>query len=495
ERLKNFQLRDELGLDGPKTNFFFGNFGHFFDVMKTKGIEATPEIFPNLVKQYGRTFGFYFGSYLEIVTTDPQIIKEVFISQFGNFVARKKIAINMVYPMLDGLLQVDHIGTMGVGWKEMRSVITSIFTSGKMRKMHGLFHDKLDNLMEILTEKSKENDGCMDIYGEYQAFTMDMIARCALGQDISCVKDRSNEYYSRARNFLTNITYSRSIVYRLALFFPIFKHFRRFTVFGIEERIILKQLSDIIKRRNDERAGGTIRPLPDLIDLILAENEKRVENQQTPLHHDVIVSNAWAFFIAGYETTSTTLAFATFLLAKHPEVQSILKEEILNIFGKNEKIDYERVMKMPYLHAVFSETLRVYPPSLTFTGRRCTKETTIGSGLRVPVGVSVVVPVHAVMWNEEHYERPREFIPERFLSTSPNSKPSWSPTFLPFGIGPRNCVGARFAEMEFKTVLAQVLRAFEIQLDPAHKELKTVSANVLHGPKDGVLFVKLVERK
>ncbi|GMR38913.1 hypothetical protein PMAYCL1PPCAC_09108, partial [Pristionchus mayeri] len=103
--------------------------------------------------------------------------------------------------------------------------------------------------------------------------------------------------------------------------------------------------------------------------------------------------------------------------------------------------DYERVMKLPYMHAVFSETLRVYPPVITFTGRRCIKKTTIGGKIRVPEGVNVVAPVHAVMWSEANYEKPRDFIPERFLGD--NRKAIWSPTYLPFGIGHRNCVGAR----------------------------------------------------
>lgn len=111
------------------------------------------------------------------------------------------------------------------------------------------------------------------------------------------------------------------------------------------------------------------------------------------------------------------------------------------------------------------------------------RETVIGGRIRVPEGVSVVTPVHAVMWNEENYERPKEFIPEtyhmwlsmesifasihcRFLGN--NGKAVSSATFLPFGIGPRNCAGARFAEMEFKTVIASIIRRFELALDPAH---------------------------
>ncbi|GMR44774.1 hypothetical protein PMAYCL1PPCAC_14969, partial [Pristionchus mayeri] len=492
ERRAHLRLREEIGLSGPPASFLMGNLLYLFEVIKKKGVEATPYVYPELEKIYGSTFGFYYGSNLEIVTTDPEIIKEVFISQFGNFIARKKIAINMVYPFLNGLLQVDHQGTLGAGWKEMRSVISAIFTSGKMKKMHLMFHDQMDNLVEELRAKTKVNGGKMDIYGEYQAMTMDMIARCALGQNISCIKDRSNEYYRRARIFNNNIQYNKSLIFKLSLYFPVFKYLRRFSIFGREEHILIQNLSDIILERTKERAAGNFRLLPDLIDLILAENEKRVENGEKPLHHDIIVSNAWALFFAGYETTSTALAFASYLLGKHPEIQQTLFEEITSTFEDNETIDYERVMKLPYLHAVFSETLRMYPPVITFTGRRCIKETTIGGKIRVPEGVSVVAPVHAVMWNEANYERPREFIPERFLGD--NSKAIWSPTYLPFGIGPRNCVGARFAEMEFKTVLAEVTRRFFTELDPDHVELKTITANVLHGPKDGQLFVRLIER-
>ncbi|GMR37687.1 hypothetical protein PMAYCL1PPCAC_07882, partial [Pristionchus mayeri] len=105
------KMPDEIGLPGPPASLIHGNSRHFFDVVEQKGVEATPFIFPELEKIYGSTFGFYYGSYLDIVTTDPDIIKEVFITQFGNFVAKKKVPIAMVYPLLDGLIQVDHVGS------------------------------------------------------------------------------------------------------------------------------------------------------------------------------------------------------------------------------------------------------------------------------------------------------------------------------------------------------------------------------------------------
>ncbi|KAF8373547.1 hypothetical protein PRIPAC_79976 [Pristionchus pacificus] len=189
-----------------------------FDTIKKKGVEFTPYIYPELERIYGATFGFYYGTNLEIVTTDPAIIKEVFISQFGNFIARKKIAINMVYPILDGLVQVDHIGSYGAGWKEIRSTISEIFTSSKMKRMHLMFHDQLDNLMNVLSEKSKMNDGIVDIYAEMQAISMDLIGKCALGRKYCVLRTalmnttnahaNSSQMFSTTSLLFSNFLYS-----------------------------------------------------------------------------------------------------------------------------------------------------------------------------------------------------------------------------------------------------------------------------------------------
>uniref|UniRef100_A0A8R1UHU6 Cytochrome P450 n=1 Tax=Pristionchus pacificus TaxID=54126 RepID=A0A8R1UHU6_PRIPA len=445
---KFLKLRDELGLQGPPAEPFFGNFRYLYKIMNENGIGATPMIYPDLVQKFGNTFGLYIGPEFEIITTDPTIIKEVFISQFSNFIDRRRLNINMAYPMLDGLLQ-----------------------------MHLMFHDQMDNLIdgEIASVWKGEFVPVGPTVGIFEA-------------PIPVLVDRNTDYYSYARTFFANTHFGKSIIFELAIFIPMFRHLRQFTTFGRAEKIIIKKLSASIHEREKDRANGIIRKLPpDVIDLILAENEKRVENGKIPLHHDVIVSNAWALFIAGYETTSSALAYASYLLAKHPEAQATLHEEVLSTFGDVETIDYERVMKLPYMHAVFSETLRFYPPVTTLSGRTCIKETVIGGKIRVPVGVGVVTPVQAVMWSEENFDRPREFLDDKSAS-------AWSATYLPFGIGPRNCVGARFAEMEFKTVLAAVIRRFAFELDPEHEELQTMTGNVLQTPKGNQLFVRLVER-
>ncbi|KAE9546078.1 hypothetical protein FO519_010710, partial [Halicephalobus sp. NKZ332] len=133
----------------------------------------------------------------------------------------------------------------------------------------------------------------------------------------------------------------------------------------------------------------------DLIQLLLKEDEERQKREnKPPIHLDTIVSNCFGFMLAGYETTSTALAYASWLLAKHQDVQEKLYNEIKSTL-KDEPADYDNAMRMPYLDAVFKETLRLKPPVIFFTGRTCVEDTVV-NGIRVPKGVGVNIPVHTM---------------------------------------------------------------------------------------------------
>lgn len=135
--------------------------------------------------------------------------------------------------------------------------------------------------------------------------------------------------------------------------------------------------------------------------------------------------------IAGYETTSTCLAYSSYLLAAHPEVQERLFDEISNKIG-DEDATYDIVMKLPYLDAVFKEVLRLKPPVVSFTGRTCLKETTI-NGYKFLPNMHVNCPVNLVHWNEKNWTNPEVFDPERFTDGKEYDPLAW----IPFGIGPR----------------------------------------------------------
>uniref|UniRef100_A0A914CBR8 Cytochrome P450 n=2 Tax=Acrobeloides nanus TaxID=290746 RepID=A0A914CBR8_9BILA len=162
-RYKCFELRDELGILGPKPDFFTGNIKDFIKMQKEMGTENTPYIRLKLAEMYGKTFGFYVGSILEINSTDLEFSKEIMIKQFSNFMNRERITFQNVFPTKESLLNIGKDGPHGYGWKEIRSIVSPVFTTGKMKLMFGTIHERIETLIKVLENRIQKDD-CVDIY-------------------------------------------------------------------------------------------------------------------------------------------------------------------------------------------------------------------------------------------------------------------------------------------------------------------------------------------
>lgn len=162
--------------------------------------------------------------------------------------------------------------------------------------------------------------------------------------------------------------------------------------------------------------------------------------------------------MAGYETTATALTYATYELALNPDLQDKLYDEVTASLNANGSIDYDVLCRLPYLDAVISETLRHHPP-IAKTTRIATREYNVGStGVTVYAGQQVDIPIYAIHHDAKYYDNPFEFDPERFM---PHNRQNLVPyTYIPFGGGPRNCIGVRFALLETKFALAQMVRRY-----------------------------------
>ncbi|CAG2115383.1 unnamed protein product, partial [Medioppia subpectinata] len=173
---------------------------------------------------------------------------------------------------------------------------------------------------------------------------------------------------------------------------------------------------------------------------------------------DDFVTNSMIFLTAGFDTTSSLLSFLCYELAINELCQQRLYEEI-NKFSDD--INYETISQMPYLEACVAETLRLYNP-ITTVGRIADEEYTVGdTGLTIPVGMFVAFDLHVLHHSPEYYPDPMRWDPERFL---PENRHKLVPkTYMPFGTGPRNCVGMRFALMEAKTAIVQLIRRFQFR--------------------------------
>ena len=172
-----------------------------------------------------------------------------------------------------------------------------------------------------------------------------------------------------------------------------------------------------------------------------------------------ILATSFIFFLAGYETTANLLSHLTYCLAIYPECQQKLLEEIQQHKDRNGTIDYETIARLPYLDACISETLRLHNPIGQFT-RVASNDYKLGdTGLTIQKGLQIVIPVHAIHHCSDFHPDPYRFDPNRFM---PENRDKIIPyTYLPFGGGPRNCVGMRFALMEAKTAIVRIIPKYE----------------------------------
>lgn len=178
-----------------------------------------------------------------------------------------------------------------------------------------------------------------------------------------------------------------------------------------------------------------------------------------------IIANSVLFFFAGFDTTASTLSFCLYELAKNPDIQERLHQEVKKAIEQNPSMDrYDLIINnIPYLEAVVKETLRKNPP-LTEILRSSTVDKYQIKNFTIDKGTLVVIPVYAIHHNPDYYPDPERFNPDRFL---PENKHLLVPyTYLSFGQGPRNCVGMRFAYQELKMCLSKLILQYKLNVTP-----------------------------
>ncbi|XP_028644433.1 cytochrome P450 3A11-like isoform X2 [Grammomys surdaster] len=198
----------------------------------------------------------------------------------------------------------------------------------------------------------------------------------------------------------------------------------------------------------------------NLLQLMMnAHNNSKDNESHQALSDTEITAQSIIFIFAAYESTSNTLSFVLYSLATHPDIQKKLQEEIDRALPNKAPPTYDIVMEMEYLDMVLNETLRLYPTAARL-GRACKKDVEINDIL-IPKGSAVIVPCYALHHDPEHWSEPEEFHPERFSKENMGSIDPY--VYLPFGNGPRNCIGTRFALMSMKLALTKILQNFSFQ--------------------------------
>ncbi|XP_071567882.1 cytochrome P450 9e2-like [Temnothorax nylanderi] len=421
-----------------------------------------------------------------IMLRDPELIKTVILKHFDIFMDHITLIDEHQDPFFGKNLVVLH----GERWREVRSILSPAFTSSKMKSMFKLMsHCGVDfsNFLAELPSKKRT----MEMKDVFTRYTNDVIATCAFGVSVDSMRNPKNDFYM----YGTEATNFKSFLFKLYIL-KACPWLARILGLTIVSEKIANFFRDLIKTTIKTRDENCI-VRPDMLQLMM---ESRGKDGKTELTVDDIVAHAFLFFFGGFESTSTLMCFAAHEIAVNQDIQEKLQKEIDQVLEEtNGQAPYEAVNGMEYLDAVINEALRMYPAS-SMVDRMCLKDLELPPALpgikpfTIKKGCGIWVPVYGLQNDPKYFQEPEKFDPERFLSERKKDSLNCG-AYLPFGLGPRMCIGNRFALLETKVLLFHLLARCELK--PCEKTsvpMKIAKNSFLMKPEGG-FWLNVTPRK
>lgn len=400
----------------------------------------TFQTFYDLVVEYGDIVRLPFTPRRSMyIVSHPDHIQRVLQDHHTNY--QKAVTYDFLRPVVgDGLLTSE-----GEHWLRQRRLVAPMFHRERIRSFASIVSHATRTMLNEW-ERRAEHGESIDISAEMARLTLSIAGQVLFNRDIGRESDRIGE---ALRIMFRDVNYRITSPISIPREVPT-AHNRRVQD-AIED--LESIVEDLIQRRR-----GRADDFDDLLSmLMLAEDEETGEK----MGDDQIRDEIMTFLIAGHETTSNALAWTFYLLSLHPENRRMLEDEIDLNLG-DEVPSFEALSELTYTDMIFNEATRLYPPAWTIE-REPIDDDEIG-GYRIPSGSIVVAAPYFVHHNPDVWSNPEGFDPERFAPSADG--PDHRYAHFPFGGGPRKCVGADFAVMEYKYILAMVTRRFQLDLVP-----------------------------
>ncbi|KAH8300322.1 hypothetical protein KR044_012922 [Drosophila immigrans] len=442
-----------------------------------------------------KVYGFYNIREPFFVLSDVELIKKVGIQDFDYFTNHRVLMPEFNESLFSKCL----ISLSDDKWREMRNTLTPAFTGSKLKAMFELINEcSVEGVRYI--ESELRNSNSLDIELEmkdyFERFANDVIASAAFGIKVNSFVDKQNQFYKAGQSV---VHFSGFAIVKVILYGIMPRVMKALRIQVFDEKSINYFKSLVFDAMQYRKEHKIIRP--DMIHLLMeAQRQGDDETEQgKKFSDDDLLAQCLLFFFAGFETVSTCLCFLTYELCKNPEVQSQLYDEILSVQQQLEgkPLDYDTLVHMKYLDMVVSEGLRKWPPAPR-TDRMCNEDIDLKDEnnqfvVSLKKGDVLFIPIIALHYDPENFADPNEFRPERF---SDENKHEIKPfTYLPFGVGPRSCIGNRMALMEVKSIVYHLMLNF--QLVPAEKTAKDMMKSIqgfTMVPKEK-FWIKFVARK
>ncbi|CAH2067352.1 unnamed protein product [Thlaspi arvense] len=455
------------GVTGPFYRIFTGNSAEVSRLTaeaKSKPIPSgdNPHHFVHRVaphyhawsRAYGKTFLYWFGAKPVVATSDPRLIREA-LTTSGSF---DRVGHN---PLSKLLYAQGLPGLRGDQWAFHRRIAIRAFTMEKVKRWVPQMVTSTMTLLEKWEEmRNGEEEIEIEVHREIHGLSADMLSRTAFG---NCVEEGKQIFALQER--MMRLFY----LVRWSIYIPGFRFFPSRTnreIWRIEKQIrgSIVRLIENNKKTAAEKSGT-------LLQAFMSPNTNQ-NGQEEKLGIEEVIDECKTFYFAAKETTGDLMTWVLVLLAMHQEWQDIAHEEVIRVLGPTEFPTADTLQDLKTIGMIINETLRLYPPAMTLN-RDTLRRAKLGN-LEIPAGTQLYLSVIAMHHDTETWgDDAEEFNPRRFEDPRKQSA-----LLVPFGLGPRTCVGQNLGMVEAKTVLATILRHYSFRLSPSY----------VHAP---VLFVTL----
>jgi cytochrome P450 len=365
---------------------------------------------------------------------------------------------NRVYQQIRLLIGDGLLTSWGEDWRRQKALIQPIFTRARVDGYVEPILEELDALKAELRTEAQP----VDLSAVMMRFTLKVVCRVLFGADLT--EEQENRVMLRFATLNGAVIQRANIPMPFGLPLPMGRRVRT------NQAELFALCDDVIAQRRASAGDGD-----DLTSRLIAARDGDDHLSDDEVREQILI-----FMLAGHETTSMSLTFAFHLLGRHRDIQEKVRDEVKRVLGDQPPTAAQLIGELPYTMAVLKEAMRLYPAA-PITGRRSVEDTTIG-GYDIPSGSDVVLSVWSIHHRADLWPDPERFHPDRFLGNPDIGRYEW----MPFGAGPRACIGQHFSMLESVATLAGLIRDFDFAAPAGSSDQVPVGSGVTLFPLEPV---------
>ena len=459
-----YHLKLRWYFPGPKLVSLFGH-----DILEFG--EKELQRLQGYVKEYPRMHRIVYGPWARVMVVCPELLAEI----YNNVPDKDPI----FYDMAKDLLGNGLVSSSGTIWKRNRRLLTPLFHAKCLESFCHVFNQTGNTLVQVCARSIGKDSFDFAPLVRLATFEATINAICSKNANVqedidSCKKEKtymqmqdqiSEAFLAR----LSNLIYIFDIIY-----------FRTQTGKRYLEacRGLKGLMQEYIRERREEKEENEKRGYHDMLDLIMRSRDE----EGNGMSDGEMIDELNTFFFAGFETSTCGIVFLMYCLCTHPEWQDKCREEINEVLGERNFIEWEDLPKLVCVTNCLKESLRLYSP-VTLVQRIMKKPLKLDHWT-LPKGTMIDIGIQSLHYNPTVWVDPMQYNPERFNKGNLDGKHAYS--FIPFSAGPRNCIGQHFSLAEMKILICKLLREFEFSLIPGYKLVR--ETRTVLSPKDGLLL-------